>query len=114
MVNHQAEEAVVGVADREAEGAVEVIILDVQDTVASNKAHPHHPEQGMEEVEIRQMQIVTVTLMIVMSHRMKSLLLRRHRVRVTSFHQHHWHATKHIMKDLVWIRREYLSLVVKI
>ena len=99
MANHQAEEVVVeDVAGRGGEGAVEDIILD---TVASNKAHPHHPEQGMEEVKIRQKQIVTVTLMMVMSHRMKSLLLRRYRVRVTSSHQHHWHATKHIMRNMV-------------
>ena len=101
MANHQAEEVVEDEAGHVGEGAVVDIIPDVQDTVASNKAHPHHPEQGMEEVKIRQKQIVTVTLMMVMSHRMKSLLLRRYRVRVTSSYQHHWHATKHIMRNMV-------------
>ena len=102
MANHQAEEVVVeDVAGPGGEGAVEDIMLDVQVTVASNKAHPHHPEQGMEEVKVKQMQIVTVTLRMEMSHRMKNLLLRRYRVRVTLSHQHHWHATKHIMRNMV-------------
>ena len=101
MANHQAEEVEEDVADPGGEGAVGDIMLDVQDTVASNKAHPHHPEQGMEEVKVKQMQIVAVTLMIVMSHRMESPLLRTHRVRVTLSHRHHWHATKHIMRNMV-------------
>ena len=103
MANHQAEEVVVeDVAGPGGEGAVEGIMLDVQVTVVSNKAHPHHPEQGMEEVRVKQMQIVIVTgVRRQMSHTMKSLLLRRYRVRVTSYHQHHWHATKHIMRNMV-------------
>ena len=103
MANHQAEEVVVeDVAGPGGEGAVEDIMLDAQDTVGSNKGHPHHPDQGMEEVRVKQMQIVTVTgVRIQMSHTMKSLLLRTHRVRVTLSHRHHWHATKHIMRNMV-------------
>ena len=105
MVNHQAEEVVVeDVAGPGGEGAVEDIMLDVQVTVASNKAHPQHPEQGMEEVKVKQMQNVTVTgvrRQRQMSHTMKSHLLRRYRVRVTLSHQHHWHAIKHIMRNMV-------------
>ena len=102
MANHQAEEVEEDVADPGGEGAVGDIMLDVQDTVVSNKAHPHHPEQGMEEVRVKQMQIVTVTgVRIQMSHTMKSLLLRRYRVRVTLPHHHHWHAIKHIMRNTV-------------
>ena len=103
MANHQAEEVVVeDVAGPGGEGAVEDIMLDVQDTAASNKVQPHHPGQGMEEVRVKQMQIVTVTgVRRQMSHTMKSLLLRTHRVRVTLSHRHHWYATKHIMRNMV-------------
>ena len=103
MANHQAEAVVVeDVAGPGGEGGAGDIMLDVQVTVASNKAHPQHPEQGMEEVKVKQMQNVTVTgVRRQMSHTMKSLLLRRYRVRVTSSHQHHWHAIKHIMRNMV-------------